>query len=85
VDHLPKLALDDAARVLVDRRVLGELHDLQRVADRRQRVAQLVGERGEELVLAAVGVAQRLLGDAPLLTRWVTSRTTASRPVRTPA
>ena len=32
------------------------------VADRRQRVAQLVRQRGEELVLAPVGLAQRLLG-----------------------
>ena len=32
----------------------------QGVADRRQRVAQLVRERGEELVLAPVRLAQRL-------------------------
>ena len=36
-----------------------EPQDVQRVADRRERVAQLVGEHGEELVLAAVGLAQR--------------------------
>ena len=34
--------------------------DLQRVANRRQRIAQLVGQRGEEFVLAAVGFPQRL-------------------------
>jgi PAS domain S-box-containing protein len=33
-----------------------------READRRQRVAQLVGKRGDELVLAPVGLAQRGLG-----------------------
>ena len=32
------------------------------IADRRQRIAQLVRERGEELVLAPVGVAQRFFG-----------------------
>src|SRR4029077_19943524 len=30
------------------------------VADRRERIAQLVGERGEELVLAPLGLAQRV-------------------------
>ena len=38
----------------------GCCEQMQRVADRRQRVAQLVGEHREELVLAAVGLAQRL-------------------------
>ena len=38
----------------------------QRVAQRRERVAQLVRERGEELVLAAVGLAQRLARHARL-------------------
>ena len=33
--------------------------DLRRVADRRQRIAQLVRQRREEFVLAAVGDAQR--------------------------
>ena len=42
-------------------RLARQAHDLERVADRRQRIAQLVGEGGEELVLAAVGAAQRLL------------------------
>ena len=32
----------------------GELQRIQRVAERRQRIAQLVGERGEEFVLAPV-------------------------------
>ena len=38
-----------------------ELHELHRVRDRRERVAQLVRERRQELVLAPVGLAQRLL------------------------
>ena len=42
-------------------RLVRQAHDLERVADRRERIAQLVGEGGEELVLAAVGAAQRLL------------------------
>ena len=41
-----------------------DAQDLERVADRRQRVAQLVRQHGEELVLAPVGLAQRLLGAA---------------------
>ena len=39
---------------------IGELQDLERAAERRERIAQLVGERGEELVLAAIGFAQGL-------------------------
>ena len=49
--------------------------DVQRVANRRQRVAQLVSEDGEELVLAAIGVLRSassarlravVSGDAPV-------------------
>ena len=60
--HLVDLAVDDLAAPLQlgFRRSL-PLEDRHRVADRRERVAQLVGERGQELVLAPVGVAQRLL------------------------
>jgi hypothetical protein len=36
--------------------------DLQAVAQRRKRIAELVGERRQELVLAPVGLAQRFLG-----------------------
>ena len=43
-----------------------QFQDLEAVHDRRERVAQLVAERGEELVLAAIGGAQRLLGLLPL-------------------
>ena len=60
--HLPHLPLDDAADV-AQRGVVGQRQAQRRhaAADRRQRVAQLVGEHGQELVLAAVAVAQRLL------------------------
>ena len=43
-----------------------QFQDLEAVQDRRQRIAQLVAERGQELVLAAVGGAQRLLDLLPL-------------------
>ena len=39
----------------------GQLQDLEAVQDRRERIAQLVAERRQELVLAAIGAAQRLL------------------------
>ena len=38
-----------------------DAHDLNGVADGRQRVPQLVGEHGEEMVLALIGVAKRFL------------------------
>jgi hypothetical protein len=41
--------------------------DLDAVADGSQRVAQLVREESEELVLALVGVAQGLLGAMALI------------------
>ena len=65
--------VDDAGHVLdllgddVDRPVeVGparpfDAHDLNGVADRSQRVSQLVGEHGEEVILALVGVAERFL------------------------
>ena len=58
VDHLPlghrPLGLDPSA---VPVRLS---HQVEGVADRGERVAELVGERGEELVLAAVGLGQFL-------------------------
>ena len=48
------LPLDDRA-LLVERVVAAQPHELQRRDDRRQRIAQLVAEHGEELVLGAVG------------------------------
>ena len=64
-----ELALHHAARLVERRRVAGAaLQDRERVAQRRERVAQLVRQRGEELVLPPVGVLERrqralLLGD----------------------
>ena len=58
--HLP---LDDLAGLLLDRvlaAVLLEPQQVHGVADRGQRVAQLVGEHRQELVLAAVQVGQGL-------------------------
>ena len=51
-----------AARPVAPSRVVGRrrIRISQRVADRRQRVAQLVRQHGQELVLAAVRLAQRL-------------------------
>jgi hypothetical protein len=43
-----------------------EAEELQGVGDGSQRVAQLVGEHRQELVLAAVGLRQRLLHALPL-------------------
>ena len=61
--HVLDLAVDDVLRPLQLR--LGRvrrLADPRRVTDRRERVAQLVGEGREELVLAPVRRAQRVLG-----------------------
>ena len=62
--HLPQLPLHHVARLRQHRRVRrrrASRSDLERVADGRERVAQLVRERRQELVLAAVGLEQRLL------------------------
>ena len=58
-DHLPTCR-SSRSRCAAHRvaGVARQPHDLQGVADRGERVAQLVGERREELVLAPVGVAQ---------------------------
>ena len=48
------LALDDGAFALRTR-LAAQLHQLQRREDRRQRIAQLVSEHRQELVLRAVG------------------------------
>ncbi len=66
VVHQPRevlhLAAHHLARPLAHRAVVGHAQDLDRVADRRQGIPQLVREHGEELVLATVGVAQLLEG-----------------------
>ena len=65
--EVPDLALDDlASPPRVVRRRGRRLEELRGDADRGERVAQLVRERGEELVLAPVGEAQGLLGLAPV-------------------
>ena len=57
--HLRDLPGDDRAALLLQAGiVLGKLHQLERIADRRERVAELMGERGQELVLAVVGCAE---------------------------
>ena len=61
-DHLRDLTVDDVARVGGDVRRRVRLETLQREADRCQRIAQLVRERGQEFVLALVGIHQRVLG-----------------------
>ena len=45
----------------------GQFEQLQTRQQRRQRIAQLVTERGEELVLALIGETQRFLGARPVL------------------
>jgi hypothetical protein len=62
--HLPDLALDHVAQRVELRigRPFRAQH-VQGVEDRRERVAQLVRQRGEELVLAAIRVAQGVGGD----------------------
>ena len=62
-DHVHQLTLDDGARPLRRRAVAGVLlENLQAGADRRQRVAQLVRQGGEEFVLGTAGLEQGLLG-----------------------
>ena len=52
------------SRSLLRRRQLARTCD--GVADRRERVAQLVGEHRQELVLPPVGLPERLLGSLPV-------------------
>ena len=62
--HVSDLSLEHLALALEDLRI-AQLHQLERGHGRRQRVAQLVPEHGEELVLGLVGVlglATRRLG-----------------------
>src|SRR6185369_9992749 len=61
------LSDDDVVRpphLRIDRR--RELEALHRVEDGREWIAELVRERGEELLLAAVALAQALLGEHAL-------------------
>ena len=64
--HVLDLILDDLDRPLEVRAVEPfDLHDLHGVADRRQGIAQLVREHGEELVLPLVGLLEDLLHPLP--------------------
>ena len=56
VTQLPLHHVEGALAVAAD--TAGMLHQVQRVAHRRQRVAQLVREHREELVLLPVGLGQ---------------------------
>ena len=59
--HQPDLPLDHVRDAVDDRIPLAAaFHQRDGVADRRQRVAQFVGQHRQELVLATVGVAERL-------------------------
>ena len=61
--QVQRLAVDDVARPLsCGLSIDAARHDLDGVADRRERIAQLVREDREELVLVPVGSLQRGLG-----------------------
>ena len=67
--HVADLALEDLALAREDVRI-AHLHQFQRGQRRRQRIAELVAERGEEVVLGLVGVlgvTARLLRPLDLL------------------
>ena len=56
--HLPR---DDLAPPLTPTLIHGRhVQQLNRISDRRERIAQLVGEGREEFILAPVGLAQGL-------------------------
>ena len=62
-DHLPDLALHHLDGLAERRRVgLCPAQDLQAVADRRERVPELMGEQRQEVCLPPVGFLQLLLG-----------------------
>ena len=59
-NDLRKLALHHCASAIDDVwSGAGQAHHLQPIAQRRQRIAQLVRQRGEEFILAAIGLLQR--------------------------
>jgi hypothetical protein len=60
---VPHLPIDDVPhRFQLRIQRLHELHEVHGIADGRERIAQLVRQRGEELVLATVRVPKRLFG-----------------------
>jgi hypothetical protein len=65
--HLAQLPVHRGADLLDHVGVaVRSLQDLQHVAERGERPSQFVGQRGQKLVLDAVGVAQRVLRPLPL-------------------
>src|SRR5690606_24807523 len=60
------VGFDDTARPRVMLRGVRALDDLDRVGNRRQRIAQFMGEHGEELVLPAVILPQPFFGTLPI-------------------
>jgi hypothetical protein len=59
--HVAELQLHHAPRPLDQRRVVfGQLQQLQAVTKRRERITQLVRERGQELVFATIHLVQGL-------------------------
>jgi hypothetical protein len=60
--HVPRLALQDGGRrPQLGCQAIGVLEQLRGGADRSERVPELVGECGEELVLLPIGLAQQTL------------------------
>ena len=65
--QLPQLTLQNAACSACDGRVVtGPIEQFERIHHRRERTAQLVGQRREERVLVTIRIAQRLLGGRAL-------------------
>ena len=64
-DELSHLPLDDVARPVAALLVGGQLEDGHGVVDGGERVAELVGQHGQELILAAVVLAEGLRPVAP--------------------
>jgi hypothetical protein len=59
-DELPHLPLDDIARPVAALLVGGQLEDGHRIIDGGERVTKLMGQHGQELILAAVTLAEGL-------------------------
>jgi hypothetical protein len=61
--HVPRLALENGGGgPKLGCQGLGVLEELRRGDDRRERVAELVSQRGKELVLLPVRLTQEALG-----------------------
>ena len=64
--HVRELAIDHAPRIRRHLRRRARLHQLRRIADRGERISEFVGEGRQELILAAIRLAQLILECAPL-------------------